>query len=168
MRLNLTLGIQFMLKDKVRDMPTMLPQSKYHFGYEVKLPAELEPFMKKYAEAAKNDTAACYEAPKVVVQIWRPKVRKKYPEMFSTVDQDGKTVKFNVTDDNIIDSAICMNVEDVINKFIEDNKDKIVEELHVKKPECDEAHYLANTFVRLIEWEIEEAEDAEVVEEKTV
>ena len=55
-----------------------------------------------------------------------------------------------------------------IPNFVRFCKDKIIEELHIKKPECDEAHYLANTFVRLIEWEIEEAEDAEVVEEKAV
>ena len=93
MKLNLTLGIQFMLKDRVMDMPKMFPQQKCNYPYEVNIPTELEPFVTDYAIAAQTGAAAKYDSPKIAAQIWRPKVRTKYPEMFKTLDQEGNVVK---------------------------------------------------------------------------
>ena len=152
MKLILTLGVQFMMKDRVMDMPKMYPQQKHEYPFEVSIPVELEPFVTDYAIAAQTGEAAKYETPKIAAQIWRPKVRTKYPEMFKTIDQEGKEVKFNVSDDNIIDAAICMNVEDVINKFIEENKDKIIDDLKLERPNETETHYFSDTFIHLLEW----------------
>lgn len=152
MKLTLTLSIQFMLKDRTMDMPKMFPPNTYEYPYEVNIPAELEPFIPAYVLAAQTGEAGKYESPKIAAQIWRPKVRSKYPELFKTVDQEGKTVRFNVSDDSIIDAAICMNVEDVIYKFINDNKDKIVDNLKLERPDETETHYFADTFVHLVGW----------------
>lgn len=154
MKLTLSLGIQFMMKDRVMDMPKMLSQQKHEYPFEVSIPMELEPFVTDYAIAAQTGAAAKYESPKIAAQMWRPKVRTKYPEMFKTIDQEGKTVKFNVSDDNIIDAAICMNVEDVIDKFIDENKDKIIDDLKLERPNETETHYFADTFIHLLEWHI--------------
>lgn len=162
MKLNLVLSIQFMLKDRERDMPTMLPRSKYDYPFEVELPPELEPFSAIYAKAASEGDTAKYDAPKIVAKMWRKKVRSAYPEMFKIIDQDGKPVKFVVSDDSIIDAAMCMNIEDKINKFIESNADLIVERLKVPIPEETPTHYLASKFVKLDSWNIvadKEAED---------
>lgn len=167
MKLNLTLGIQFMLKDRAMDMPKMLPQSTYDYPYEVTIPSELEPFISAYALAAQTGEAGKYDSPKIAAQVWRPKVRSKYPEMFKTLDQEGKVVKFNVSDDGIIDAAICMNVEDVIYKFIEENKDKIVDDLKLERPAETETHYFADTFIHLLKWKaiLEDTNDEKVAEE---
>ena len=77
------------------DMPKMLPQQKHEYPFEVSIPVELEPFVTDYAISAQTGAAAKYDSPKIAAQIWRPKVRSKYPEMFKTIDQYGKEVKFD-------------------------------------------------------------------------
>lgn len=168
MKLKLSIGIQFMMKDRAMDIPKMFPQNIFEYPFDVTIPAELEPFISAYALAAQTGEASKYDSPKIAAQIWRPKVRSKYPEMFKTLDQEGKTVKFNVSDDAIIDAAICMNVEDVINSFLSSNKDKIIDDLKLERPVDTETHYFADTFVHLIKWTavLEEPRDEEAAEEK--
>ena len=167
MKLTLSLGIQFMMKDRTMDMPKMFSQNTYEYSYEVTIPSELEPFIPAYAIAAQTGEAGKYDNPKIAAQVWRPKVRAKYPEMFKTLDQEGKVVKFKVSDDSIIDAAICMNVEDVIYKFINENKDKIVDDLKLVRPAETETHYFADTFIHLLKWKaiLEEPNDEKVAEE---
>ena len=58
MKLILTLGVQFMMKDRVMDMPKMLPQHKHDYPFEVSIPMELEPFVTDYAIAAQTGAFA--------------------------------------------------------------------------------------------------------------
>ena len=50
MRIDLTISVQFMMKDRERDIPKMSDYKTYSLGYEVEVPPEFS----TYIDIAKN------------------------------------------------------------------------------------------------------------------
>lgn len=152
MRIDLTISVQFMMKDRERDIPQMSGYQTYTLGYEVEVPPEFATYIDKYLEGIENGVTPKYDAPKAIVKLWRPKVRRVYPELWSQTNQYGDRHRFTVTDDTVIDAAICISIDDVIDKYLASSSDEILKNLGIEKPVDTPTHYLSGVFIRKISW----------------
>lgn len=154
MKIDLTLSVQFVLKDRERDMPMPTECKMYTIGYEVEVPPEFSSYIDKYLDGIETGVTPAYDAPKAIVKLWKNKVRRAYPELWAQSNQYGDRKKLKVTDDTVIDAAICMSIDDVIDKYIDQSSDAILESLGIEKPAETNTHYLAGVFIRKKSWTV--------------
>jgi hypothetical protein len=145
MKINVTIGVQFMQKDRESDMPKMHPMEKYQMPMEVSIPAELDPYVDKYVQSVADDSyTPSYDAPAFLVKELKKRVKKAYPDFM-----EQKPIN-----DGIVEAAMNIAIDDVIDDKIETDKDAILDGLHIKRPEDTDQLYLANVFVRKIDWSV--------------
>jgi len=51
MKIVVSVGVQFMMKDREMDMPTMLPRTTHDYGMSVEISPELAPYVEEYAKS---------------------------------------------------------------------------------------------------------------------
>jgi len=134
-----------MQKDRESDMPKMHPMEKYQMPMEVSIPAELDPYVDKYVQSVADDSyTPSYDAPAFLVKELKKRVKKAYPDFM-----EQKPIN-----DGIVEAAMNIAIDDVIDDKIETDKDAILDGLHIKRPEDTDQLYLANVFVRKIDWSV--------------
>ena len=149
MKINVTVGVQFMQKDRESDMPKMHPMEKYQMPMEVEIPSELGPYVEEYVKSAADPSyTPVYEVPAFLVKELSKRVKKAYPDLFAN--------KMKPSNDVILEAALGMAIDDVIDDRMDEDKDAVLESLHVKKPEDTDQLYLANVFVRKVGWTVAE------------
>lgn len=155
MKIKVTLGVQFMQKDRVTDMPTMHPMTRHDYVMDVTLSPELEPFIDEYAKAVSEpEYNPSYDIGSNLIALIKPRVKKAYPDMWQKVQTEKGFVTLKPTNEAILDAAICLEVDDYIDEFIEDNKNRVLSELDIVPPADDERLYLANVFLRKQSWQL--------------
>ena len=156
MRITVTIGVQFMMKDKETDMPSMLPRTSHDYGMDVDVSPELEPFIEEYAKSSSdNSYTPNYEIGDTLIKMIKPRVKKAYPELWRKEKMDnGQTVQFKPSDETILESAIGMDIDDKIDEFLEGDKDEVLSKLHIDKPNDDNRFYLANVFLTRLGWKM--------------
>jgi len=134
-----------MQKDRESDMPKMHPMEKYQMPMEVSIPAELDPYVDKYVQSVADDSyTPSYDAPAFLIKELKKRVKKAYPDLMEQ----------KPTNDGIVEAAMNIAIDDVIDDKIETDKDAILDGLHIKRPEDTDQLYLANVFVRKIDWSV--------------
>lgn len=134
-----------MQKDRESDMPKMHPMEKYQMPMEVSIPAELDPYVDKYVQSVADDSyTPSYDAPAFLVKELKKRVKKAYPDLMEQ----------KPTNDGIVEAAMNIAIDDVIDDKIETDKDAVLDGLHIKRPEDTDQLYLANVFVRKIDWSV--------------
>lgn len=147
MKINVTIGVQFMQKDRESDMPKMHPMEKYQMPMEVDIPYELAPYVEEYVKSSVDDSySPTYNAPAYLVKELKKRVKKAYPELMEQ----------KPSNDGIIEAALNIAIDDVIDDRIDDDKEAVLERLHIKKPADTDQLYLANVFVRKFGWAVVE------------
>ena len=156
MKIIVSVGVQFMMKDREMDMPSMLPRTTHDYPMSVEVSPELQPYISEYAQSVADSAyTPSYEISKVLIDIIKPRVKKAYPEHWRTeTDSDGKKIKFVPTNETILETAIRMEIDDKIDELLDDHKDDVLKELNLTLPKDDERQYLANTFVTNLGWKI--------------
>ena len=156
MNILVSVGVQFMMKDREMDMPSMLPRTTHEYHMSVDVSPELQPYISEYAQSVADPAyTPSYEISKVLIDIIKPRVKKAYPEHWRTeTDSDGKKIKFVPTNETILETAISMEVDDKIDELLDEHKDDVLKELNLTLPKDDERQYLANTFVTNLGWKI--------------
>jgi hypothetical protein len=156
MKIIVSIGVQFMMKDREMDMPSMLPRTTHDYPMIVEVSPELQPYISEYAQSVADPAyTPSYEISKVLIDIIKPRVKKAYPEHWRTeTDSDGKKIKFVPTNETILETAIRMEIDDKIDELLEDHKDDVLKEVNLTLPKDDERQYLANTFVTNLGWKI--------------
>jgi len=134
-----------MQKDRESDMPKMHPMEKYQMPMEVSIPAELDPYVDQYVQSVADDSyTPSYDAPAFLIKELKKRVKKAYPDLMEQ----------KPTNDGIVEAAMNIAIDDVIDDKIETDKDAILDGLHIKRPEDTDQLYLANVFVRKIDWSV--------------
>ena len=156
MKIIVSIGVQFMMKDREMDMPSMLPRTTHDYPMSVEVSPELQPYISEYAQSVADPAyTPSYEISKVLIDIIKPRVKKAYPEHWRTeTDSDGKKIKFVPTNETILETAIRMEIDDKIDELLDDHKDDVLKDLNLTLPKEDERQYLANTFVTNLGWKI--------------
>jgi hypothetical protein len=156
MKIIVSIGVQFMMKDREMDMPSMLPRTTHDYPMSVEVSPELQPYISEYAQSVADPAyTPSYEISKVLIDIIKPRVKKAYPEHWRTeTDSDGKKIKFVPTNETILETAIRMEIDDKIDELLDDRKDDVLKDLNLTLPKDDERQYLANTFVTNLGWKI--------------
>ena len=156
MKIIVSVGVQFMMKDREMDMPTMLPRTTHSYTMDVSVSPELQPYIEEYAKSVNDATYdPQYDIGKVLLDIITPRVRKAYPEHWrKEKTDDGKTVQFKPSKETILETAISMEVDDKIDELLDEHKDEVLKELELKFPEDTDGQYLANTFVTNLGWKL--------------
>ena len=81
MKIIVSVGVQFMMKDREMDMPKMLPRTTHSSAMEVSVSPELQPYIEEYSKSVNDSTYdPQYEISKVLLDIITPRVKKAYPE----------------------------------------------------------------------------------------
>lgn len=161
MKVKCKISIQFMMKDRERDIPQMSALLHHSVDTAVDVPEELMKFIPVYIRNSETPGNP-YNADKNTVAYWKKKVKKAYPDMFAKYTMpDGSTTQLKPSDDDIIDAAICMSIEDVINAQLETNIGEIMTSNNIVEPSDTETHYYADKFVHLVSWAVNEDSDPE-------
>lgn len=156
MKIIVSVGVQFMMKDREMDMPTMLPRTTHSYSMDVSVSPELQPYIEEYSKSVNDATYdPQYDIGKVLLDIITPRVKKAYPEHWRKEKTDeGKTIQFKPSNETILETAISMEVDDKIDELLDDHKDDVLKELELKFPEDTDGQYLANTFVTNLGWKL--------------
>lgn len=154
MQITAKIGVQFMLKNKVTDIPNMQPRTVYEYPMEVAVSPELEPYIGEYSKSV-NDPAydPHYEISKVLLKIITPRVKKAYPEHWrKEKNSEGKVIQFKPSDETILETAISMDIDDKIDEMLEGDKDALLDKLGVATPADSDEMYVANVFLTRLGW----------------
>jgi hypothetical protein len=154
MQINVKVGVQFMLKNRETDIPTMQSRTVHVCPMEVSVSPELEPYVEEYSKSV-NDPAydPHYEISQMLLKIITPRVKKAYPEHWrKEKNSEGKTIQFKPSEETILETAISMDIDDRIDARLNDNKDAILKKLGVEPPADTAEMYLANVFVTRLGW----------------
>lgn len=144
MQLTVKIGVQFMLKNKETDMPTMQSRTVHTCPMDVTVSPELEQYIEEYAKSSADPAyAPKYEIGKTLIKMIRPRVKKAYPEMFDPLKP---------TDETILETAISMDIDDKIDEMLDGDKDAILAKLGVETPADTEEMYVANVFITRLGW----------------
>lgn len=156
MKIVVSVGVQFMMKDREMDMPTMLPRTTHDYGMNVEISPELAPYVEEYAKSLADATyVPSYEISDVLLKIITPRVKKSYPEHWrKEKDKNGKIISFKPTKETILESAISMEIDDKIDELLDEHKDEVLKSLELKMPEDTDTSYLSNTFVTNLGWKV--------------
>ncbi len=156
MKIIVNIGVQFMLKDREMDIPSMLPRMTHKYPMNVEVSPELTPFIEEYSKSVEDATyTPSYDISGVLLKIITPRVKKAYPEHWrKEKTDDGKVIQFKPTPETILETAIRMEVEDKIDELLDEHKDEVLKDLEIKFPEDTGDHYLANTFVTNLGWKL--------------
>lgn len=156
MKIIVSVGVQFMMKDREMDMPTMLPRTTHSYSMDVSVSPELQPYIEEYSKSVNDATYdPQYDIGKVLLDIITPRVKKAYPEHWRKEKTDeGKTIQFKPSKETILETAISMEVDDKIDELLDEHKDDVLKELELKFPEDTDGQYLANTFVTNLGWKL--------------
>lgn len=135
--------VQLMLKSKETDMPSFLDPQRTLKTEDVDIPDWLQDYVPKYIEGRRTGDTPIYGADKITLE----RCIKMLQPVF------GKETKVKkMADDDIVDSAITHIVEDILDERVTDRDDAVdVLGIDVAKA-CDDEHYLANAFVKLVSW----------------
>jgi hypothetical protein len=147
--------VQYVLKDTEKDIPRMLPLESYSVELEVEVPDELVPYVPAYADAVRRNAEAEaddpearfmpeYCAPPELVEGWKKKLKRDYPDSFEGGMQD----------DMVIDAALSCTIEDSINDSLEELWDNVLEGQLGASPEVPPGFRVAGRYVHLVEWKL--------------
>lgn len=156
MKIIVSVGIQFMMKDRKMDRPTMLPRTTHDYSMDVNISPELEPFLPEYLRSVSEpDYIPSYNVGKELIKMITPRVRKAYPDHWrEEVDENGKVTKFKPSDDTILESAIAMDVDDKIDDMLAENTSEVLESMQLEYPPDDEQNYSAGAFLTNLGWKL--------------
>lgn len=156
MKIIVSVGVQFMMKDREMDMPSMLPRTTHEYPMNVEVSPELQPYISEYAQSVADPAYnPFYEISTILIDLIKPRVKKSYPELWRTeTDSNGKKIKFVPSYETILETAIRMEVDDKIDELLDEHKNEVLEELKLSTPKDDERQYLANTFVTNLGWKL--------------
>lgn len=156
MKIIVSVGVQFMMKDREMDMPKMLPRTTHSYAMDVSVSPELQPYIEEYSKSVNDSTYdPQYEISKVLLDIITPRVKKAYPEHWRKEKNDvGETIQFKPSKETILETAIRMEVDDKIDELLDERKDEVLKSLELKMPTDTDEVYLANTFVTNLGWKL--------------
>lgn len=156
MKIIVSVGVQFMMKDREMDMPKMLPRTTHSYAMDVSVSPELQPYIEEYSKSVNDSTYdPQYEISDVLLKIITPRVKKAYPEHWrKETDKNGKIISFKPTKETILESAISMEIDDKIDELLDEHKDDVLKSLELKMPEDTDTSYLSNTFVTNLGWKV--------------
>lgn len=154
MQITVTIGVQFMLKNRETDIPTMLPRSSHDYVMDVTVSPELEQFVPEYAKSTEDASyTPNYDIGANLVKMIRPRVKKAYPELWRKEKGDnGQTVQFKPTDEILLETAISMDIDDKIDEFLEGDKNDVLSKLGIEMPLDNSESYVANVFLTRLGW----------------
>ena len=70
MKIIVSVGVQFMMKDREMDMPKMLPRTTHSSAMEVSVSPELQPYIEEYSKSVNDSTYdPQYEISKVLLVL---------------------------------------------------------------------------------------------------
>lgn len=143
MIIDATFEVQLMLKSKETDMPSFLNPTRTTRTEDIEIPDWLQDYVPKYIEGRRTGDTPIYNADKITLE----RCIKMLKPVFG---KETKVTKMN--DDDIVDSAITHVVEDNLDERVTDRDDAVdILGIDVGKV-CDDEHYLANAFVKLVKW----------------
>ena len=154
MNIIVSVGVQFMLKDKSMDTPTMLPRISHDYPMDVTVSPELEGFCDEYSKSIADPSyMPQYDIGTALIKMITPRVKKAYPELWrKETDANGEVHQFKPNNETILESAMSIDIDDKIDELLEDRRDEVLKRLNVVFPEETATHYVAGVFLTNLGW----------------